>query len=109
MRLASSATPECPLGGLPSGVWINLAITGSGLVVVGAIALFRNHIPGNAHAASWIAVAVLVYTALVVVWTSLVAPLLPSDLLVNAAFEHVALTLTALTAAGVAVASWAGR
>lgn len=94
---------------LPDGVWINLAITVVGLIALGVTALLHRRIPRNSRAASRIAVAVLLYTTLVVIWTSIAAPLLPAEVLTNAVFEHVALAITALAAVGVAITSWSGR
>ncbi len=108
-RLVSASDARCRLGGLPDGVWINLAITVAGLVALAAIALLHRRIPRTDRAASRIAIAVLIFTTVVVLWTSLAAPLLPSDVLTNAVFEHVALAFTALAASGVALASWSGR
>ncbi|HYN33344.1 MAG TPA: hypothetical protein VES40_12025, partial [Ilumatobacteraceae bacterium] len=88
---------------------INLAITTVGLIMLAVTALLRHRIPRNARAASRIAVAVLGFTALVVAWTSLAAPLLPSDVLTNSIFEHLALAITALAAVGVAITSWSAR
>ena len=109
VRLEANPATECRLGGLPDGVWINLAITTAGLIMLAVTALLRRRIPRNARAASQIAVAVLGFTTLVVVWTSLVAPLLPGEVLTNSVFEHVALAVTALAAVGVAITSWSGR
>lgn len=109
VRLASDTAAQCRLGGLPDGVWINLAITAAGLIMLVVTALLHRRIPRHAGAASRIAIAVLAFTALVVVWTSLAAPLLPADVLTNAVFEHVALTATAIAAVGVAITSWSGR
>jgi hypothetical protein len=109
VRLAANPTSSCGFGGLPGGVWVNLAITAVGLLTVVVVAVLHRRIPRNARAASRIAVAVLGFTTLVVVWTSTAAPLLPSELLTNAIFEHVALSLTALAAVGVAITSWSGR
>ncbi|MBY5163923.1 hypothetical protein [Salsipaludibacter albus] len=109
VRIGSDPTVACGLGGLPNGVWINLAITTAGLIAVVVTALLRRRIPRNSRAASRIAVAVLLYTTLVVVWTSIGAPLLPPEVLTNAVFEHVALAITALAAVGVAITSWSGR
>jgi hypothetical protein len=39
IRLAEDPTTECRLGGLPDGVWINLAITTVGLVALAVTAL----------------------------------------------------------------------
>lgn len=109
VRLGSDTTARCRLGGLPDGVWVNLAITAAGLIALVVTAVLHRRIPRTARAASRIAVSVLVFTALVVIWTSLAAPLLPGDVLTNAVFEHFALAFTALAAVGVAIASWSGR
>ncbi len=109
VRLASATTTACGRGGLPGGVWINLAITGVGLLALVAVAVVHRRLPRTSRAASRIAVSVLVYTTLVVVWTSIGAPLLPDEVLTNAVFEHVALAFTALAAVVVAMASWSGR
>lgn len=109
VRLEASSAADCRLGGLPDGVWINVAITAVGLAMLALTALLRRRIPRDARAASRIAVAVLGFTTLVILWTSLVAPLLPGDVLTNSVFEHVALALTALAAVGVAITSRSGR
>lgn len=109
VRLAADTTAQCRLGGLPDGVWINLAITAVGLGMLVVVALLRRRIPRHARAASRIAVAVLAFTAIVVVWTALAAPLLPGAVLTNAVFEHLALAATAIAAVGVAITSWSGR
>jgi hypothetical protein len=109
VRIAADPTVQCRLWGLPDGVWINLAITAVGLIALVATALLHRRIPRTSRAASRIAVSVLLYTTLVVIWTSVAAPLLPAAVLTNAVFEHVALALTALAAVGVAITSWSGR
>lgn len=109
VRLASAAAAPCRLGGLPDGVWINLAVTTTGLIALVVTALLHRRIPRSARAASRIAVSVLVFTALVIAWTSVAAPLLPAEVLTNAVFEHVALAVTSIAAVVVAMASWSGR
>ena len=79
IRLGSATTTQCGLGGLPDGVWINLAITVVGLIALVVTALLHRRIPRTARAASRIAVSVLVFTTIVVVWTSIAAPLLPGS------------------------------
>ncbi len=109
VRLAATTSTPCRLGGMPDGVWINLAITVVGLIALVVTALLHRRIPRTARAASRIAVSVLVFTTIVVVWTSIAAPLLPQEFLTNAVFEHVALAVTAVAAVSVAMASWSGR
>jgi len=109
LRIGADPTLQCGLAGLPSGVWINLAITTIGLAALAVTAMLHRRIPRKSRVASRIAVSVLVYTTVVVVWTSMVAPLLPDEVLTNAVFEHVALATTAFAAVGVAITSWSGR
>jgi hypothetical protein len=43
------------------------------------------------------------------VWTSIIVPLLPTDVVTGAIVEHVTLAVTGLATVILAVAAWAGR
>jgi hypothetical protein len=78
-RASLAGEPGCETGGLPSGVWINLAITVvAGLGVLG-VALLRERLPRSLTAAATVAKGTLVLAVVVVVWTSVVVPMLPSS------------------------------
>lgn len=109
VRLNTQDTPECAWGGMPTGVWINLAITLVTLMAITTLALVHRRIPRSQDAASRVARGVLGFTVLVVMWTAIVVPLLPSDVLTSPVFEHIALVLTAGAAAAVAATAWSGR
>lgn len=109
VRLASEQDPDCPFGGMPTGVWVNLALTMLALLVICGLAVAHRRIPHRADAASAVARGVLGFTVLVVLWTAIVVPLLSTDLLRSPAFEHIILLLTSAAAVAVAATAWAGR
>lgn len=109
VRLVAADSPECGFGGMPAGVWINLAITGVGFASIGALALLRGRIPPKPGAAGALAIGVLVYTVLIVGWSSIVLPLLPVDVVTSSAFEHIALLVTSGATVVVSATAWSGR
>lgn len=109
VRLDADDTPECALGGMPTGVWVNLAISTVALVAISVLALARRRIPRHANAANHVARGVLGFTVVVVVWTAMVVPLLSTDMLTSPVFEHVTLVVTSGAAIAVAATAWSGR
>ncbi|HSL57497.1 MAG TPA: hypothetical protein VK866_06615 [Acidimicrobiales bacterium] len=109
VRLAATESPECSFGGMPNGVWVNLAITLVALAVIGTLALARHRIPARVGAASAVARGVLGFTVVVVLWSALALPLLPSDVVSSPVFEHVTLLVTTLATTVVAATAWAAR
>lgn len=109
VRLASEETPQCGWGGMPTGVWVNLAITLVALVAIVVLALAKDRLPRRADAASTVARGVLGFTVLVLLWTAMVVPLLSTELLRSPAFEHITLILTSVAAVAVAATAWAAR
>lgn len=107
----NSLNPESVtcVGGLSSGVWINIGITVTSLAVVLILGLVRTKLPHTVGAAVWIAKGVLGFTVLTVAWTSLVVPLLPTDAVASATFEHLTLAATGIATVLIAAAAWAAR
>lgn len=108
-RAGLSADPDCGVGGLPAGVWINLAITIVAIMAVLGVALGRDRLRSSLEAAATVAKATLVLAVLVTVWTSVVVPMLPIEFVTGAVFEHVALAATGVATVIVAAAAWAAR
>jgi hypothetical protein len=107
-RLAADAD-ACSPGGMPAGVWLNLAITAVAMIAVLGLALARRRLPKWEAAPELIAKAVLGFTIVFVGWSSIVVPLLPADIVTGAPFEHVAVAVTAALTVSFAAASWLGR
>ena len=105
----SPETNDCTVGGLSSGVWINIVITVAALLVILLLALVRHRLPRTIKASELIAKGVLGYTVAIVVWTSMVVPLLSRDVVAGAVFEHVTLSATGVATILVAAAAWAAR
>ena len=99
----------CVASGLPPGVWINLAITGLGLVAVVALAVLHERLPRREGVQSLVAKSVLAFTALTVFWNSIVLPLLSPATVAGALFEHVVLALTASLTVAFSASAWASR
>ena len=110
-RLGADAgtAEQCSSGGMPAGVWLNLAITAAALVAVAGLALARQHLPRREAAPELIAKSVLGFTVLFVLWSSIIVPLLPPGVVTGAVFEHVAVAVTAIFTVAFAAASWLGR
>lgn len=101
--------PDCGTGGLPAGVWINLAITAIAAVAVVGVALLRERLPHSLTAATSVAKGTLVLAVAVTVWTAVIVPLLPIDVVTGAVVEHVTLAATGVATVIVAIAAWAAR
>jgi hypothetical protein len=97
------------LDGTPSGLWVNLLIALTGVVAILLVAVTRSRLPAVSTAPRMIAKAVLGYTVVITIWTSIAVPLLPVEVITSAALEHALMGLTALGAVGVSIASWIGR
>jgi hypothetical protein len=108
-RLGADGGGDCGPGGLPTGIWLNLGLTVAAMAGIGLLALFHNRLPRRIAAPIWISKAVLAFTVVVVVWSSIVLPLLPSVVVGGALVEHLVLGLTAVATLVVAAASWAAR
>lgn len=108
-RAGLSAEPDCSTGGLPSGVWINLAITAVAVMAVLGVALLRQRLPRSLTAATTVAKGTLVLGVVVTVWTAVVVPLLPIEFITSAAFEHLTLAAAGVATVVVAAAAWAAR
>lgn len=109
VRLAAAESPECGPAGMPIGVWVNLAISLVGFAAIGILALVRRRIPPRVGAASSVARGVLGFTVLVVVWSAVVLPFLPIEVISSRAFEHTTLILTSGAAIAVAATAWSAR
>jgi hypothetical protein len=103
------ATASCSVGGLPDALWVNLAITLLAAVAVLVLAGIgrRLRIPRNAP--MLIAKTVLAFTVGATVWTAVVVPLLPVEVVAGTLFEHLVLGFTAIATIAVATAAHAGR
>ncbi len=99
----------CERAGLPSGVWINLTITAATLLGLVVLAAIHRRLPRSVGASVLIAKGVLGFCVLVVAWTSLVVPLLPTSIVAGAVFEHVTLATTGVATLLVAAAAWSTR
>lgn len=100
---------QCEVGGNPSGVWLNLAITVAALIAVIGLAAARRHLPRREAAPELIAKVVLGFTVVFVLWSAIVVPLLPVGVVTGALFEHLAVAVTAALTVAFATASWMGR
>jgi hypothetical protein len=107
-RLTTDAD-ACSPGGMPAGVWLNLAITVVAMVAVLGLALARRRLPKWEAAPELIAKTVLGFTIVFVGWSSIVVPLLPAAIVTGALFEHFAVVVTAALTVSFAAASWLGR
>jgi hypothetical protein len=103
------SSQDCGVAGLPSGVWVNLSITAVALAAVVVLGLLRHRLPRTIGASVLIAKGVLGLCVVVVAWSSLVVPLLPTDVVAGAVFEHVTLVATGVATVLVAAAAWAAR
>jgi hypothetical protein len=103
------AAESCGPGGVPAGVWVNLSITLVALGTVVVLALARDWLPRTVGASVVIAKGVLGFCVVVVAWSSLVVPLVPTDVVAGAVFEHVTLAATGAATVLVAAAAWAAR
>ncbi len=108
-RASVDGAQACEAWGMPSAVWLNLAIIGVALVAVVVLALARRHLPRWEAAPELIAKAVLGFTVFIVVWSAIAVPLLPPGVVTGAVFEHVAVAVTAALTVAFAAASWLGR
>lgn len=108
-RSGAGSGEPCDLAGMPSGVWLNLAITIAALVLVVVLALARRRLPKWEAAPELIAKTVLGFTVLLAVWSAIVVPLLPAGAVTSAVIEHAAVALTSLLTVAFAAASWLGR
>jgi hypothetical protein len=100
---------DCGWGNLPNSVWIDLVIVSVAFVALVLMWLLRDRMPHRAAAPAIAAKAVLAYTVAVVVWGSMLVPLLPADVVAGFWFEHLALGVTAVATVGVAATAWMGR
>jgi hypothetical protein len=108
-RAGAGTAAPCDTWGMPSGVWVNLAITAAALVAVIGLALARRRLPKWESAPELIAKAVLGFTIMFVMWSAVIVPLLPSGVVTGALFEHAAIAVTAGLTVAFAAASWLGR
>lgn len=109
-RASIAPSPQaCGVAGFPSGVWVNLSITAVALVATILLAVLRHRLPRTVGASVLIAKGVLGFCVVVVAWSSLVVPLLPTDVVTGAVFEHVTLAVTGVATVLVAAAAWAAR
>lgn len=108
-RASLANEPACGTGGLPAGVWINLAITAAAVVGVLGVALLRQRLPRSLTAATSVAKGTLLLAVLVTVWSSVFVPVLPIEIVTGAVFEHVTLAAIGLATVIVAAAAWAAR
>jgi hypothetical protein len=108
-RTGTESAEPCDLAGMPTGVWVNLAITVAALVMIVGLALVRNRLPRWEAAPELIAKTVLGFTVLLAVWSAIVVPLLPAGVVTSALIEHAAVMLTAMLTVAFAAASWLGR
>jgi hypothetical protein len=106
---AGSGGGLCDTAGATPGVWLNLTITTAALIAVGGLALVRRRLPRRQAAPELVARSVLGLTVAFVMWSSMVVPLLPPEVVTSSLFEHVALATTAILTVAFAAASWIGR
>jgi hypothetical protein len=109
LGIGAEGAEQCDTWGNPGGVWLNLAITGAALIAVLALAAAQRRLPRREAAPELIAKFVLGFTVVFVVWSAIVVPLLPVDVVTGAVFEHVAVAITATLTVAFATASWMGR
>jgi hypothetical protein len=103
------AAETCGPFGIPSGVWVNLAITVAALAAIAVLAVVRHRLATRDQATIWIAKGVLGFTVAAIAWSSIVLPLLPVDVVGGAVVEHLLVALSAAATVLVAAASWSGR
>ena len=108
-RVTGPSSTSCGRLGLPTAVWVDLGIVAAAFLAILALAAARHRLPSVRGAAGGIAKAVLVFTVLVTVITSIVLPLASASVVAGAAFEHGALAVAAFASVCVAAASWLSR
>lgn len=106
---AMDASPACYALGLSAGVWVNLVTVFVAIAGVLLLAAFRDRLPASRSAATGAAKVVLGLTVLLVVWSSVVVPLLPVSAVISPVLQHGALVISSLGALAVAHAAWANR
>jgi hypothetical protein len=107
--LSGGEGPSRCLSGIPVGVWVNLGITITAVVIVAVLAVFRNRLPRRGGSARLVAGIVLTATVVVVTWSALVLPLLPARSVTAAAFETGALAVASALVVAFAASAWASR
>lgn len=105
---ASHAQGACPAGA-PLGVWVNLSIALAAIAALIVLAVVGRRMARNSSAAAIIGRATLGFTIGVAVWTAMIVPFLPVDVVTGAAVEHVTLALTAVGSVAFGAASWLSR
>ena len=104
-----AALARCDVAGLPSSVWVDLAIVVVAVVGIVVLALLRERLPSDRSAAPTAAKLVLGMTVVIVIVASVLVPLLPLEMLTSPLLEHGALLVAAAGALAVAWATWASR
>jgi hypothetical protein len=99
----------CSAGGLTSEVRINLAIVLVALATLAIIGWQRERLPRWNWAGPGLAKAVLGFSVLTVVWTSLVVPFLSTSALTAAITGHATLVLVAVVTSAFSVIAWSMR
>ena len=107
--LSGGEKPSRCMAGVPLGVWLNLGITITAIVIISFLAVFRDRIPRREGSARLIAGIVLVATVVVVIWSAVVLPLLPARSVTSAAFETGALAVASALVVAFAGSAWASR
>lgn len=108
-RLASDPEASCEAAGLPVGVWINLTVTLVAMAALVVLVVTRRRLPRWEPAPEYVAKAVLGFTVLFVLWSSVLVPLLSTSVVASAAIEHATVVVTALLTVAFSAASWMGR
>lgn len=99
----------CGPGGFPSGVWVNLGIVAVAAASILCLLAARERISRQEAAMDRLAWLCLIFTVLVVLWSSVLLPLLPIAAVASPALEHVVLAMTCLLAVTFAAGSWSSR
>lgn len=107
-RFTAAPDSEC-VAGFPPRVWLHLAITLAAIAALLLVALWRDRLPRGPAYLRVVSRIVLVSTVTVVVWTSIVMPLLPVAVITAATFESVVVVAAAVLVLAFSAASWASR
>ena len=103
------AVDQCDVAGFPLAVWVDLAIVVAATVGILLLALFRERIPAHRSAAPNAAKLVLGMTVVIVLFASVLVPLLPLATVTSPLMEHGALLVASAGSLAVAWAAWSSR
>ncbi len=101
-------TATC-FAGVSIGVWINLAISLVAIAALIVLAAIGRRLATRRGAAAMVGRATLGFTIAITVWTAMVVPFLPLELVTSATLEHLTLAATATGSVAFGAAAWLSR